>query len=83
LIERTDALVTIGPESAELGATAAAALLVRHHVSPADFGLIEMGNEQLQELGCPGFRFQTSERRGDVSRWWQQHKARLAQRGPA
>ncbi len=83
LVERTDALVTIGPESADTGATAAATLLARHHVSPADFGLVEVGNEQLQELGCPGFRFQTAERRGDVSRWWQQQKARLAQRGPA
>jgi hypothetical protein len=83
LIERTEALVTIGPESAELGATAAALLLSRHDVPPADFGLAEVGNEQLLELGCQGFRFNVSERRGDVARWWQRHKARLAQHGPA
>jgi hypothetical protein len=83
LVVRTEALVTIGPESAELGATAAALLLSRHGGQPAEFGLEEVANDQMLELGCQGYRFSSSEKRGDVLRWWAERKARLAQRGPA
>lgn len=82
-IERTDPLVTIGPESAELGATAAALLLSRNSGQPAEFGLEEVNNDQMLELGCQGYRFSVPEKRADVLRWWGERKARLAQRDPA
>ncbi len=79
LIERTDPLRLEGDRPPELGATAAAILLMRHHVPLGRFGLESAEDRMLAESGAPGYRFVAAEMRQKVLRWWANQKPPVAQ----
>jgi hypothetical protein len=63
----------------DVGATAAALLLARHRMSVHRFGLEPTAMNQDEEIiGAEPHRFDRSERRADVLRWWQDRSARPA-----
>lgn len=71
MLERGDALRVDEVEAPpELGATAAAALLA-HRGAGSLAGTIEpVSDELLSELGCPPYRFTSSESRARLLQWW-------------
>ncbi len=54
----------------QLGATAAAALLERHHEDPTRFGLEAVFDPTMEGLGVHGYRFAGSDYSAAVGRWW-------------
>jgi hypothetical protein len=71
LIDRTDLLIDGQVDGPELGATAAALLLVRGGEQPASYGLRKMAQapEPLSALNT--YRFSAAEGRARVRQWWQ------------
>ncbi|HEY2840870.1 MAG TPA: hypothetical protein VGJ26_17065, partial [Pirellulales bacterium] len=74
LIERDDPLHTVRVTPPEVGATAAAMLLVRHGASVSEFGLIEYEDGQLPGMSFTLCRFNAPERREQVLQWWKQRR---------
>jgi|GEM_PF-700883 len=77
LITRDDSLHTVRDSPPDVGATAAAMLLVRHGASISEFGLVESPDGQLPGLNFPLCRFNTVERRQQVLRWWKEHRPKV------
>jgi hypothetical protein len=63
-------------DSAELGATAAAILLRRHHERLDEFGLEESDSAAIERLNLRGYRFHDQEHRISTLRWWSEQSAR-------
>ena len=61
----------LGPE---LGATAAALLLVRHGRVAAQFGLQPVVDSFMAKLHVDGYRFSSDEARKKVQQWWEREK---------
>ncbi len=83
-VEVREALVQRDPATArgplpEVGAAAAALLLDRYHVSYRQFGLIEVRDRQLYNVGCPAYRFRSEEDRQRVLQWCKQLPLRTAE----
>lgn len=83
LIERTDPLRKEGANPPELGATAAAILLMRHNVPLAKFGLESAEDRMLAESGAPDYRFTSPEMRQKAIGWWADQKPPVAQSSPS
>lgn len=75
LIERSDRLFPSNEATADfdLGATAAAILLLRNGLSPQDHGLTAYGEPLLLEAKLTAYRFNSVESRNTVRRWWTNH----------
>ena len=71
VVGRTEVLVQGKTQGPELGATAAAILLLRHGRNPADFGLQEVVLPAISGYGVPGHRYSSAERSKAVESWWQ------------
>lgn len=56
----------------DVGAAAAALLLDRYHVPYRQFGLEEVRDRQLYNVGCPAFRFRSQQDRRRVLQWCKQ-----------
>jgi hypothetical protein len=74
LIERDDPLHKSPVNPPEIGATAAALLLIRHGASISEFGLIECAEGQPTGMNIPLCRFGATERRRQVLQWWKQRR---------
>jgi hypothetical protein len=72
LIERTDRLLPMNEAAEEynLGATAAAVLLLRHGMPPQDHGLTSLGEPLMPEAKLAAYRFNSVEDRNRIKRWW-------------
>jgi hypothetical protein len=70
LVARSDVLVEGVDEKPELGATAAALLLARHHQSPVLFGLRSTGMPPERISRVEGYRFASGDAASRVQRWW-------------
>jgi hypothetical protein len=79
LIERTDPLRLEGENPPELGATAAAILLMQHDMPLTKFGLESAEDRMLAESGAPDYRFTSPDMREKVLRWWANQKPPVAQ----
>jgi hypothetical protein len=83
-IARTDLLIEgVADERPELGATAAALLLRRHHQTPSLFGLRSEGLPPETIGRVEGYRFQGDDDRARVQRWWDEERQKAAHKGPA
>ncbi|HUY31497.1 MAG TPA: hypothetical protein VMV69_01855 [Pirellulales bacterium] len=84
LMERTDPLSTVDAASSgsfglappDLGATAAAILLARHHVDWGRFGLEWAGDRLIAEVGGPNYRFVSPAMRRKALDWWAERQRR-------
>ncbi len=65
-------------EVPEVGASAAALLLDRHHIPYRHFGLVEVRDRQLYNVGCPAYRFRSEEDRQRLLQWCRQLPVRTA-----
>ena len=74
LVDTAESLVKRWP-GAEIGATAAAALLTRHGQSPAKFELQPVRDPMMRGLHIDGYRFKGSESQGRVQQWWERERA--------
>ena len=72
-IDNPQTLIIDHAEAAEIGATAAGFLLIRHGERPEAFGLQATVDSQLGELKLPGFRYGTPEDASRVHQWWKRH----------
>lgn len=79
LIERTEPLRLEGENPPELGATAAAILLMQYDMPLTKFGLESAEDRMLAESGAPDYRFTSPEMREKVLRWWANQKPPVAQ----
>jgi hypothetical protein len=59
-------------EAAEIGATAAGVLLVRHEQRPEAFGLQAVVDTRLSALKLPGFRYRAADDVQRVRQWWKE-----------
>lgn len=75
-LSRTEPLVEARVEGPEVGATAAALLLQRHHEDPAMFGLRTCAEPLTSDQDWRGYRFATPEDRAKVQQWWQSRAAK-------
>ncbi len=78
LIEKTDALIVGREAPPEIGATAAAILLVRRGEEPPLFGLNVVGDPLLEHVGLTGYRFASPAARQRVWQWWSARQARTS-----
>ena len=70
-IDNQQTIIIDHDDAAEIGATAAGLLLLRHDERPSAFGLREAADPQLTELKLPGFRYGAADVPQRVHRWWQ------------
>jgi hypothetical protein len=70
LLDRKDPLVQERPSPPELGATAACALLERHHQNPFVYGLELTNDRMLEGLGVRGCRFTSDDAPNTIRQWW-------------
>jgi hypothetical protein len=70
-------------EAAEIGATAAGLLLLRHDARPEAFGLQGVVDAQLTELKLRGFRYSKPDGAEQVRRWWKQRSESPKTKAPA
>ncbi len=80
LIHREPSAVREPPP--EVGAGAAALLLDRYHVPYRQFGLEEVRDRQLYNVGCPAYRFRSEEDRRRVIQWCKQLPIRTTKLTP-
>jgi hypothetical protein len=64
------------PSGPEVGATAAAVLLISREQKPANFGLQPCPDALMHELHVEGYRFDSEESRKKVQEWWKQNSGR-------
>ena len=76
LLDKGQTISTASDPPPEVGATAAAILLVRHGAATADFGVLDVNDQDLRGLGIPASRFSTPAARQQVIEWWQREKAK-------
>jgi hypothetical protein len=69
-----ESLATNLPPGAEIGATAAAMLLVRHGKSPATFELQPAHDPLMHSLHIDGYRFKSRESPLRAQQWWEREK---------
>ena len=74
LIDCDDPLHQAPVNPPDIGATAAAMLLIRHGASISEFGLIEYSDGQPTGMNIPLCRFNATERRAQVLQWWKQRR---------
>jgi hypothetical protein len=72
----SDLLIDGQPSGAELGATAAAALLKRHGQEPAAYGLQPVAEALIEHLHVNAYRFGNKDASAKVRQWWRQEKGR-------
>lgn len=65
-----------GAAGAEVAATAAALLLVRHGHEPSQFDLQPVADPFLTKLHVDGYHFSSDEARAKVRQWWEQEKGK-------
>ena len=75
VVGRKEQLVEGKPDGPELGAAAAALLLVRHDRKPAEFGIKPVPEETLESFGVESCRFESAESRKRVQTWWESQAA--------
>ena len=73
-IDNRETLVIDHDGSAEIGATAAGLLLLRHEGRPEALGLRAVADSRLAELKLPGFRYAMPDDSERVRIWWKRHK---------
>jgi hypothetical protein len=76
LVARRDVLIEGVDEKPELGATAAALLLARHHQSPTTFGLRSTGAPPERISRVEGYRFAADDAAKRIQRWWEEESRR-------
>ncbi len=75
-LEQSEPLVEGQPDPAEVGASAAAALLIRHQQMPSDFGLAAAADPLLNHLKVPGFRYRDASTPKQIRKWWNERQAK-------
>jgi hypothetical protein len=75
VVGRKEPLVEGRPDGPELGAAAAALLLIRHDRKPAEFGIKAVPEETLEGFGVESCRFDSAKSRKRVQSWWEHQAA--------
>ncbi len=65
-----------------LGATAAALLLKRQGVVPAQMGLSRLNHKLLENAGCPGYRYDSPVAKRRLLHWWDSRRDSTASPAP-